>query len=172
VVTQKGFPPLARRPASLDHVLGDARLCDLKPELEQFAVDSWRTPKRVLNAHPPDQYAEVRLDQRPPSPRTRLPTSVATKAGTMPPHESLRTDDREDLQDRRKPSIQLDKEPAIVIRQPNPTMNFTPQNDQLMSERRILCLKPTLRLEWRGQDGQDEAEQGDHCPLPLGDFVS
>jgi hypothetical protein len=76
----------------------------------------------------------------------------------MPPHEGLRTDDREDLQDRRKPSIQLDKEPAIVIRQPNPTMNFTPQNDQLMSERRILCLKPTLRLEGRGQDGQDEAE--------------
>jgi hypothetical protein len=62
--------------------------------------------------------------------------------------------------------------PAIVIRQPNPTMNFTPQNDQLMSERRILCLKPTLRLEGRGQDGQDEAEQGDHCPLTLGDSVS
>jgi hypothetical protein len=51
-------------------------------------------------------------------------------------------------------------------------MNLTPQNDQLMSERRILCLKPTLRLEGRGQDGQDEAEQGDQCPLTLGDFVS
>jgi hypothetical protein len=76
----------------------------------------------------------------------------------MPPHERLRTDDRENLQDRRKPSIQLDKEPAIVIRQPNPAMNLTPQNDQLMSECRILCLKPTLRLEGRGQDGQDEAE--------------
>jgi hypothetical protein len=90
----------------------------------------------------------------------------------MPLHEGLRTDDREDLQDRRKPSIQLDKEPAIVIRQPNPTMNLTPQNDQLMSERRILCLKPTLRLEWRGQDGQDEAKQCEHCPLTLGDSVS
>jgi hypothetical protein len=62
----------------------------------------------------------------------------------MPRHDGLRTDDREHLQDRRKPSIQLDKEPAIVIRQPDPTMNLTPQNDQLMSERRILCLKPTL----------------------------
>jgi hypothetical protein len=46
------------------------------------------------------------------------------------------------------------KEPAIVIRQPNLTVNLTPQNDQLMSERRVLCLKPTLRLEGRGQDGQ------------------
>src|SRR3990170_2967320 len=67
VVTQKGAPSLAWRPASLDHVLGDARLRDLKPELEQFAVDSRRSPKRVLNAHPPDQHAEVRLDLRPPS---------------------------------------------------------------------------------------------------------
>ena len=67
VVAQKGTPSLAWRPASLDHVLGDARLRDLKPELEQLAVDARRSPKRVLNAHPPDQDAEVRLDLRPPS---------------------------------------------------------------------------------------------------------
>jgi hypothetical protein len=67
-------------------------------------------------------------------------------------------DDREDLQNRRKPSIQQDKEPAIVIRQQDPSPHLPPQDDQLMSERRILCFKPTLRLEGRGQDGQDEAE--------------
>jgi len=32
---------------SLCHVLGDARLRDLKPELEQLAVDARRPPKRV-----------------------------------------------------------------------------------------------------------------------------
>jgi hypothetical protein len=68
--------------------------------------------------------------------------------------------------------IQLDKEPAIAIRQPNPTMNLTPQNDQLMSARRILCLKPALRLEWRGQDGLHETKRREHCPLTLGDSVS
>src|SRR5207342_1180510 len=47
-----------------------------------------------INAHPPDQYAEARLDLRPPSPPTRPPTPVATKAGTMPLHEGFRTDDR------------------------------------------------------------------------------
>lgn len=36
-------------------ILGDALLRDLKPELEQFAVDAWRTPKRIFDAHPPDQ---------------------------------------------------------------------------------------------------------------------
>jgi len=36
------------------------------------------------------------------------------------------------------------------------------KNDQLMSERRILCLKSALRLEWQGQHGQNEAHQRDH----------
>src|SRR5215203_4423313 len=87
VVPQERPPSLTWRPASLDHVLSNARLRDLKPEFEQLAVDARRSPKRVLNAHSPDQRSEVRLDLRPPSPRTRLPTPVATKAGTMPPHE-------------------------------------------------------------------------------------
>jgi hypothetical protein len=30
--------------------------CDLKSELEEFSVDAWRSPKRVLDAHPPDQH--------------------------------------------------------------------------------------------------------------------
>jgi len=41
VVTQ-GSPSLAGRRPSFDHVLGDARLGDFKPELEQFAADAWR----------------------------------------------------------------------------------------------------------------------------------
>jgi hypothetical protein len=77
----------------------------------------------------------------------------------MPTHERLGTDDREDLQDRRKPSIQLDKEPAIIVREQDATLQLTPQNDQLMSERRVLGFKPALRLELRGQDGDDEVEQ-------------
>jgi hypothetical protein len=38
-----------------------------------------------------------------------------------------------------------------------------------MSEHRILCFKPAPRLEWRDQDGQNEAEQRKHCPLTVGD---
>jgi hypothetical protein len=36
------------------------------------------------------------------------------------------------------------------------SLHHTPQNDQLMSKRRVLGFKPALRLEWRGQDGQYE----------------
>jgi hypothetical protein len=51
----------------LDDVFGDARLSDLKPELEQFAVDARRSPERVLNAHPPYQRSEIRVDLGPTS---------------------------------------------------------------------------------------------------------
>ena len=54
----------------LDHVLGDARLRDLKSKLEQFAVDARRSPKRVLDAHSPDQRTQARLNLRRP-PRGR-----------------------------------------------------------------------------------------------------
>ncbi|HAO39838.1 MAG: hypothetical protein ACRCV5_11180 [Afipia sp.] len=89
----------------------------------------------------------------------------------MPTHERLGTDDREDLQDRRTPSIQLDKEPAVVVREPDATMQLTLQDNQLMSKHRILSFKPQLRLEWRGQDGQNETEQPDHS-ASLGDSIT
>src|SRR5260370_27070564 len=72
---------------------------DCAPELEQFAVDAWRAPKRIFHAHPPDQYAQLRVDLRSPSLWARLPTPVAAKAGPVPTHERLGPDDCENLQD-------------------------------------------------------------------------
>jgi hypothetical protein len=40
-----------------------------------------------------------------------------------------------------------------------------------MSKHRVLSLKPQLRLEWRGQDGQHETEQPDHS-AGLGDSIA
>jgi hypothetical protein len=74
----------------------------------------------------------------------------------MPPDQRFGLDDREDLQNRRKPSIWLNQEPAIIVRQPDPALHLTPQYDQLMPENRIFCLKSAVRLEWRGSDGQYE----------------
>src|SRR5580698_4631544 len=88
--------------------------------------------------------AQLRLDWRPPSPSTRLPTPVAAKAGPVPTHERLGPYDRENLQDCWKPTIQ---EPSIMVRQPDATMQPTSQDDQLMSQHRVLGFKPQLRLE-------------------------
>src|SRR5258708_4436084 len=57
-----------------------------------------------------------------------------------------------------------------MVREPGATMQPTPQNNQLMSKHRVLSLKPQLRLEWRGQDGQSETEQPDHS-ASLGDSI-
>jgi hypothetical protein len=105
-------------------------------------------------------------------PQTRFPTPIKAKAGPMPPHECFRLNDRNKLQDRRKPTIQLDKEPAVVAREPDPARHLAAQNDQLMAERSVLCLKPAFRLEWRGQNRQDEPAQSKHDPERLRDSGS
>src|SRR5260370_5619581 len=89
----------------------------------------------------------------------------------MPTKEGLGPDDCEDLQDRRNPAVELDKEPAIIVRKLDATMQPTPQDHQLMSKHRVLSFKPKLRLEWRGQHGQSEREQPDHS-ANLGDSIT
>src|SRR5437879_11308468 len=58
-----------------------------------------------------------------------------------------------------------------MVREPDATMQPTPQDNQLMSKHRVLSFKPQLRLEWRGQDGQNETEQPDHS-ASLGDSIT
>src|SRR5664279_6380455 len=89
----------------------------------------------------------------------------------MPTHQCLGTDDRENLQDRRKPPIQLEEEPAISVCELDTATQLAPQHNQLMSKHRVLSFKPHLRLEWRGQDGQDETQKPDHS-ASLGDSVT
>src|SRR3954454_17938803 len=66
------------------------------------------------------------------------------------------------FEDRWKPSIQLDEEQTITIREPDTAAHLPPQYDELMPERRVLCLKSALRLERRDEQGHAEAEQRHH----------
>jgi hypothetical protein len=61
----------------LGHVFGDTRLRDLKPELEQLAVNAWRTPKRILHADLPYQHAQLCLNLR-----AALPASSISNANS------------------------------------------------------------------------------------------
>ena len=74
----------------------------------------------------------------------------------MPTDERLWTDDRDDIQNRRKPSIQLDKEHAIAVRKPDAPMHYPAQHNHLVTERSIFGFKSILRLKWRDQDGKDK----------------
>jgi hypothetical protein len=60
----------------------------------------------------------------------------------VPTHKRLGPDDCENLQDCWKPAIQLDKEPAIMVHEPNATTRPAPQDNQLMPKHRVLGFKP------------------------------
>jgi hypothetical protein len=60
-----------------------------------------RAPKKILNAHPPDQFRIV----WPTSWIPRLRAPVATKASPMPAHQRLGPNDHDGPEDGRKPSI-------------------------------------------------------------------
>jgi len=101
---------------------------NLKPKLEQFAVNARRHPKSKfsklicrINAR-----SSVSICGRPPRERD-FPAPIATKAVPMPAHQRLGTEDRDDLQDRRKPTIELDEKPAIVVRKLDPPSHLASQ---------------------------------------------
>jgi len=139
--------------------------------LTESSMNARRSPQGIFRAHPPDQRAQFRIDFRAVSKRARFPTPVPTEAGSMPPHEGLGPDDRDRLEDRRKPSIQHDQEQAIPVRELDATAHPPLQHDHLMSECCVLCLKSALRLERQSEQGQPEADQRDHRRRGLGDSV-
>jgi phage terminase small subunit len=65
----------------------------------------------------------------------------------MPTHQRFGSNNHENRKDRRKPAIELNEEPAVVVREMSAALQLTPQDRQLMSERGILSLQPDLRLE-------------------------
>src|SRR2546430_14149004 len=162
MVTQEGAPSLGGQPGSLDHVLRDTGLSDFKAEFEQLAMDTGGAPQWIVNAYLPDQRAQVRVDLRSASKGAGFPSPISPEAGPVPAHKGLRPDDRDSLEDRWKPSIQHDQEQAIPIRELDTTTHPPLQHNQLMSECHILCLKSALRLERRGEQGQEEPEQREH----------
>jgi hypothetical protein len=99
-----------------------------------------------LDAHSPDQCAQLCADLWPPSPRPRLPTPIATKASPVPAHDGLRLNDGEASQNRREPTIELHDKKTIQIAEIDPTADLTPQRHHLMAEDRILRRKPLFDL--------------------------
>src|SRR5258707_2808220 len=100
-----------------------------------------RPRRRISGAQPRDQCAQIGGDLGPASKGAGFPPPVPTEAGPMPTHESLGPDDRDGPEDRWEPSIQLDQEQAIPIRELNATAHPPLQHNQLMSDRRVLCRK-------------------------------
>src|ERR1700720_4888053 len=93
---------------------------------------------------------------------SRFATPVAAKTGTMPAHQGLGPDDRDRLENRWKPAIQLDEEQAIAARELDPTAHLALQHNQLLPQRGVLCFKLALGLEVRGKQAQEQDYQRGH----------
>jgi hypothetical protein len=69
-------------------------------------------------------------------------------AMAVPTRQRLRLDDHHCLEDRWKPSIELNEEEPIVVGELDATALLAPQDGQLMPKRGILCLKLAFRPGW------------------------
>jgi hypothetical protein len=133
------LPCIWRRSTELPH----------KAELEQFAINVRCTPKSIVHAHPPDQRPQFRVDLRPTSRGAGFPPPVATKPSAMPAHKGLWPDNHHGLEDRQAPTIKLDEEQPIAVRELDPTAHPVLQHNQLLPQRGILCFKSAPGLEER-----------------------
>src|SRR6478672_7766185 len=82
MIAQKGLPALRWRQPSPGHVLCHGGLPDIDAKLEQFAMDPWRSPKRVRDAHVANELANVRRRLWPASARViSSPNRLGTRRG-------------------------------------------------------------------------------------------
>jgi hypothetical protein len=85
------------------------------------------TPEPIVNAHSPDQRPQFRMDLRPASSGAGFPAPVAAKSSAMPAHQGLWPNDYHGLEDGRTPTIKLDEEQAINVRELDATAHLAPQ---------------------------------------------
>src|SRR5580658_1415062 len=78
------FSSLAKADFFLEACTSRRRLGDGKAQFQQFPVDAWRTPKRVLFAHAMNEVPQFAIDIGPAAPITGFPAPPGLKARPMP----------------------------------------------------------------------------------------
>ncbi|MEM7315383.1 MAG: hypothetical protein AAF497_19760, partial [Planctomycetota bacterium] len=91
MIVQENPPTLRRRFGSTNQVFGHRRLGNLKTELEQLAMDAWRTPANIRCLHVSNELSKLPVDTR-SSDMTTLPCPMPSTTFPMP------SDDRVGMQ--------------------------------------------------------------------------
>src|SRR6202035_873910 len=120
-------PALRRRVSSLDHVCGHARLSDIDAELEEFSMDSRRSPQWIGNAHLADKPSYFDRNRRSAGARSRLPPPVRSEPGAVPFNHGLRLHDRQGAQHLRSQTIQAGEYQTVQHPEPRPFRRLPPQ---------------------------------------------
>src|ERR1700758_922723 len=124
MVAKEGLPALRRRPPSLGHVFCDRGLADINPEFEQFAMNPWRSPQRVGNAHLENELANFRRRLRPAAARSRSPAPIRSETGAMPTDYCLRLEDFQRVEHLGRQAIEPAKQQAIDVADGHPLRRF------------------------------------------------
>jgi hypothetical protein len=140
LIAQEAAPSRRRPTSSSHHVLGDGGLADLEAELEQFAVDTRRSPERVGGVHLPNQIPNLAIHRRPS--RSRAPAPKQAKTLTMPLDNGGRLDQHHRVQTARPQSVDPDPQQAIDREQSGPTRPLAAKNMQLMTESEVFQERP------------------------------
>src|SRR5262249_14336720 len=94
MVGEERSPCLGWRLGMADHIFGDGRLGNLNAQFQEFAVNSRRSPGRVVKTHGSNQIASfLRNTGTSGSTVANLPGPVALKSLTMPADDGFRFDD-------------------------------------------------------------------------------
>jgi len=163
VVVEKRLPPLRRRTRRpLNHVFGDSSLANGDSELEEFAVNPWSTPQRVVTAHLPDEGDGVRVDSLPTGfARAAFPFPEETESFAMPSDYRIGLDD----QKVGLPGMPVLGEPgpqSTVQRHQARSFVTAVHDEQLMSQSEILKEQAPARFHRRSGEAEHKYQPADH----------
>src|SRR5688572_15987794 len=142
MVVKEGSPGLRWRFPVSDEILAHARLPDIDAEFEKLAVDSRRSPARVLFAHVADQIANFARDRRAARlAAADLPCPEEAKRLALPAHDRLRLDDDQSGTPICPNAGQPSPQESVSCAPPRALLRRALKNADLMPERNILELQ-------------------------------
>src|SRR6266446_3844344 len=118
-----------------NHVLGYGRLRDLNSQFQQFAVNAWCTPARVVAAHHPDQIPNLLRHAGPTwlaAADSRRPEQA--EAFTMPGDNGFSLDDHQGGFPVAPRASQPDPEDPVGWRQPQAFWSRPTQDGELLPQ--------------------------------------
>src|SRR5215831_10761046 len=142
--------------------LVDRRLGDVDTEFQQLAMNTWRTPQRVVAADCPDQIADVGRDRGPADTTARLATPIQTEPAPMPAHQRLGLEDNRGFAHGREQPIEPDEDQAICCAQPEPRWRRPLQDDKLLAEKCCFGLPSRMRSEQSDEQSAEQLQEVKH----------
>src|SRR5215472_8171336 len=142
--------------------LATRRLGDVDTEFQQLAMNTWRTPQRVVAADRPDQIADVGRDRGPADTTARLPTPIQTEPAPMPAHQRLGLEDNRGFAHGREQPIEPDEDQAICSAQPQPFWRRPLQDDKLLAEKCCFGLPSRMRSEQSDEQSAEQLQEVKH----------